>query len=402
MRNTDPVYEELQKARIKLLIEWPIFGAIILHLELKEVDWCDTAATDGRYFYYNREFVKKLDRAQLLFLTAHEVLHVIYNHIFRKGKRDKDIWGMAVDYIVNYTLLTTRDKQNQLIGREIKNVAPVENVLYDPAYTDDFSAEELYALLEKNQVKIQLPFDMHLEGDGSDGDGKSKDGPPILTDEEKDSIRDHIRASLIQAAQQLNFDPGKIPAGILRMVNRLLEPQIDWRLMLDTVLRSAIKHDYTYMRMSRRYWGSGLIMPGQDVMEKVTAVAFLDGSDSTTQEMITDFLSECKGIMDTFTDFELIIGTFDTKVYNVMTYTPDNADEIDFYPFHGGGGTIPLCCWDYMKAHEIEPHRLLIFTDGYVGNDWGDPDYCNTLFIVHSNPQAMAPYGSTVHYEPKQ
>lgn len=135
-------------------------------------------------------------------------------------------------------------------------------------------------------------------------------------------------------------------------------------------------------------------------MDKVCAVAFLDGSGSTTQEMVTDFLSECKGIMETFPDFKLTIGTFDTEVYSVLTYTPDNADEINDYSFIGGGGTAPSCCWEYMKEHEIMPHKLLLFTDGYVDDDWGDPDYCETLFIIHSNPRAKASHGVTVHYEP--
>jgi predicted metal-dependent peptidase len=409
MRSTDPVILELQRARIRLLIEWPIFGPIILHLELKEVDWCPTAATDGRYFYYNREFVKKLDLAQLMFLTAHETLHVILDHIFRLGNRDRALWGMAVDYAVNFLLMTTLDEHKQMIGREIKNVPPVDRILFDPDYSDDFSAEEIYAILEKNQVKIQLPLDMHLEADGNGGedqkddqDGKNSNGPPILTEEEIQAIRDNIRATLLQAAQQPNLDPGKIPAGILRMLNGLLEPKIDWRQMLDNVLRSAIKYDYSYLRVSRRFWSTGFILPGSDVMEKVKAVAFLDGSGSTTQAMISDFVSECKGIMETFRDFELIIGTFDTKVYNVITYTPDNAEDIHQYPFKGGGGTEPSCCWEYMKEHEIEPHKLLIFTDGHVGEDWGEEDYCDTLFIIHSNPKAVAPYGQTVFYEAKK
>jgi predicted metal-dependent peptidase len=410
LRNTDPVLIELQKARVRLLLEWPIFGPIILHLELKEVTWCLTAATDGRFFYYNRDFVKQLDREELIWLTAHEVLHCVFNHMFRCGNRNPDIWGMAIDYLVNYTLLTTKDSQGQMIGREIKNKPPIVRVLFDPDYTDDFSAEELYALLERKQVKIQMPLDMHLDGNGGgDGqkdlkhsDGQKGDGPPVLTSEEMEDIRNNIRTTLIQAAQQPNVDPGKIPAGILRMLNKLLEHKIDWRKMLDNVLRSAIKYDYTYMRLSRRFWSTGFILPGSDVQEKVKAAAFLDGSASTTKEMVTDFLSECAGIISTFADFELIIGTFDTEVYNVMTFTPDNADEIYDYPFRGGGGTVPSCCWEYMKEHEIEPHRLLIFTDGYVDDDWGDEDFCDTLFIIHSNPRAKPSYGQVCYYEPKE
>src|ERR1017187_4810310 len=134
MASTDPVVKEIEAARIKMIIEWHIFGSIVLHLELKEVDWCPTAATDGKYFYYNREFVKKLDKAQLLFLTAHEILHCIYDHIFRKGSRDKDLWNMAADFIVNWTLIHTFDSHKKAIGRKIENVTLVTFICYDPEY----------------------------------------------------------------------------------------------------------------------------------------------------------------------------------------------------------------------------------------------------------------------------
>lgn len=399
MLANDPVVKELVRARIQLMMAQPLFGQIILQLELKEVDWCPTAATDGRYFYYNREFIKSLTRKEVIWLTAHEVLHCVFDHMFRRGKRDKQLFNTAADFIVDYVL------EHGNIG------TPIKGRLYDPAYTDEFSVEELYTLLEQKQVKAQSPIDMHLDGSGgddADGDGESSevisqggassgdDGPPVLSEEEQQQIRDNLRAALIQAAQI--SDPGKLPAGLRRMIDRLLRPKIDWRQMLDNTLRSTIKYDYTYSRMSRRTWSSGLVLPGQDVMDRVEAVALLDGSASTTRKMVTEFLSECKGIMQTFHDFKLIVMTFDTEVYNVVEYTPENAAEIDHYDLKGGGGTAPSCCWAYMAKNDIHPDRLLVFTDGEVGGDWGMKDYADTLFIIHSNPGVTASYGTTVHY----
>ena len=381
---SDAVLDELLRARVKLMIDQPLIGQMILHLELKDAStWCPTAATDGKHFFYNRDFIKSLDRPRLLFLTAHEVYHCILDHIFRRGDRDKGLWNMAIDFLVNDSLVKA-------------NIGTMpEGGLYDPDYSSDiYTAEELYTLLEKKCVTVKAPLDMHLEGNGGDSQGEQGEGPPTLTDDEIADIRDSIRATFLQAADQV----GKVPAGLERLLNSLRAAKIDWRHMLDTVLRSTIKHDYTYTRLSRRSWSSGLVLPGQDVMDKVVAVAFLDGSASTTQEMVTDFLSECKGILSTFRDFELTLGTFDTEVYNVVVYTPENADDIDHYDFHGGGGTAPSCCWDYMEAHDIVPHKLMIFTDGWVENDWGREHWCDTLFIVHSN-HIIAPYGVTLIYE---
>jgi predicted metal-dependent peptidase len=270
---------------------------------------------------------------------------------------------------------------------------PIEGALHHPTYNSDtYTAEELYALLERKRVVRQLPLDMHLEPGEGDQDGD--DGPPLLSDADIQEVRSTLRTIFLQTAEQV----GKLPVGLQRMLDRLRESKIDWRAMLDVTLRSTMRYDYTYSRLSRRSWSTGFVLPGQDVTDRVVAVAFLDGSGSTTQEMVTDFLSECKGIVTTFRDFELTVATFDTEVYNVAVYTPDNADDINHYEFHGGGGTMPSCCWDYLRARMIVPHRLLIFTDGLVDNDWGEPDYCETLFIVHTH-HMTAPHGVTVHYD---
>jgi predicted metal-dependent peptidase len=373
--------DAILRARVKMLLEYPLFGQPLLHLQPQPVTWCATAATDGIHLFYNPEFILTLDRPRLVFLLAHETLHCILGHLFRRGNRDKAYWGMAVDFIVNDVLIKAK------IGTFI------EGGLHSREYdSDTMTAEEVYDLLERKQVTVQMPLDTHLEASG-EGEQGAGDGPPKLTEQQIQDIRGTMRTIFLQAAEQA----GKLPAGLQRMLNELRNPKIDWRAMLDVVLRSTMRHDYTYSRVSRRSWTSGLVLPGQDVMDRVVAFAFLDGSSSTTQEMVTDFLSECKAIVTTFPDFELTIATFDTEVYNVVVYTPENADDIERYQFKGGGGTRLSCCWEYLHEHNIIPHQLLIFSDGLVDNDWGEPDYCDTLFIIHTY-DIIAPYGVTVSY----
>jgi len=44
---------------------------------------------------------------------------------------------------------------------------------------------------------------------------------------------------------------------------------------------------------------------------------------------------------------------------------------------------------------------LIMFTDGYPWGSWGNPDYCDTLFVIHGDIQKRitAPFGMTIHYE---
>jgi predicted metal-dependent peptidase len=367
-----------------LMVE-PLFGHLILRLDLEDAGtWCATAATNGHKLFYNRAFVDRLTLDELIFVMSHEVRHVLFEHIGRRGTRQKDLWNMAIDFICNYGLV--RDG----IGKMPKSG------LYDPRYNDELTSEEVYDLLIQDGITIRPSLDMHLEIAHDEGDLAEPRPELAAASEAMEEIRDEFIADMARTAQMI--EPGKIPLGMRRFIDRLTPPQFNWRQIICSHLRSVVRFDYTYARASRRSWTSHLVLPGQEVMERVDAVAWLDGSASTTPTMITAFLSECAGIMATFRDFTLTIGTFDTAVYSVMVFTPSNANQIMSYPFKGGGGTKPSVCWTYMREQHMRPDKILMFTDGLVGNDWGDADLADTLFVIHSNPRIIASHGQTLYF----
>ena len=122
--------EKLVTARIGLLLRAPFFGNLATRMQLINADsWCQTAATDGRHFYYNSRFVNQLPLKQLEFLVGHEVLHAVYDHMGRRNQRDPKLWNIAGDYCINIDLVDNR------VGAKI----PV--ALYDTKYRG-MSAEE--------------------------------------------------------------------------------------------------------------------------------------------------------------------------------------------------------------------------------------------------------------------
>ena len=64
-----------------------------------------TAATDGKRYYWNPKFVMKQSRIGLRIICAHEAWHAIYMHPQRRGSRLPKLWNIAVDYIVNGTVM---------------------------------------------------------------------------------------------------------------------------------------------------------------------------------------------------------------------------------------------------------------------------------------------------------
>lgn len=393
------VREKLVTARIALLLKAPFFGNLATRLQLINADdWCPTAATDGRKFYYNSEFINKLPQKQLEFLVGHEVLHVVYDHMGRRGDRDAQLYNVAADYCVN------ADLKAQRIGEFIPSG------LYDKKY-EGWSSEEVYDDLYQNAEKIDLQslidqlIDEHLddedegagEGEGEGGDKQGKGGRPKLSDEEKKQIRDEIKEAVMAAAQACQA--GQLPSGVARLIKDLTAPQLDWRTLLQQQIQSTMRTDYTWMRASRKGWDMDAVMPGADFDKEIDICVSIDASGSMSDAMLRDILGEVKGIMESYTTFRLHLWSFDTQVYNATMFTAENLDDIMEWSPGGGGGTAFLCNWEYMREHDIQPKKFVMFTDGYYSDSWGDPDYCDTLFVVHGGNKEQADFGITTYYE---
>jgi predicted metal-dependent peptidase len=392
-RELESVVDMLRTARIGLLLKSSFFGNLATRLKLVPADeWCSTAATDGRNFYFNSKFIKMLEPRELEFLFGHEVLHVVYDHFGRRGSRDPQLWNVANDYCVN------ADLKKHHVGQFITTVP----CLYDSKY-DGMSSEEVYDHLYENAEKLDLDslidrlLDDHMDGDGSEGQDTDGKGRPKLRDEERAKIRDEIKEAMLSAAQ--TSEAGNIPLGVRRLIKDLTEPVLNWRELLRLNIESTVKSDFSWMKASRRGWHIDAIMPGMRNDEMIDIAVFIDASGSIDSNMLKDFLSEIQGIMDQFQTFKIHLVTFDTETYNPVTYTSDNLDTICDYEVTGGGGTEFDCIFDYLKREEIEPKRLVVFTDGYPFGSWGDENYADTLWILHGTKTIVPPWGQFAYYE---
>jgi len=402
MAKTDPaIIDKLTTARVGLLLKAPFFGNMATRMQLIEADeWCPTAATNGRNFYYNTEFVKKLSVKKLEFLFGHEICHCVFDHFGRVGSRDRQLSNIAQDYAVNQILVDER------IGEKITEV----KICYDPKYRG-MAWEEIYDQLYEKAEKISMPdllkqlgdlLDEHINEDGNapgkEGEGdKQGKGMPGMTKEEAQAIRDEIKEAMIQSAAAAGA--GKVPAGIQRMIKDMTEPKISWRDLVRQEIQSIIRNDYSFTRPNRKSMHSGAILPGMKEATTIDIGISIDMSGSIGQEDATVFLSEVKGIVDQYEDFKINLWCFDTAIYNHQEFTQDNSEELFEYEPEGGGGTDFEANWEFMKEQGIQPKKFIMFTDGYPCGGWGDEDYCDTIFIVKGNTEAEAPFGQTVIYE---
>ena len=380
------VNENLITARIALLIKQPFFGNIATRLVMDDVTdagWCKTAATDGRKIYFNSDFVRSLSSiGKIEFLLAHEVLHVVLDHIGRTGSRNQRLANIAQDYAINQILVDSE------IGEMITEVKPYQDNRFR-----NMTWEQIYDILEQEDEEPEgTLLDYHMEVT----DGNAEDGSPTIGRQEMEEIRAEIREAIIQANQ---VSAGNMPGAIKRLIQSLTEPKINWVDVIRMNIQSLVRSKFSFSRPSRKSGHSGAILPRRNPSNRIEVSIAVDMSGSINEQMATAFLTEIKGIMEQYTDFKIDLWCFDNDIHNHVTITPDTIDRFLTYEPQGGGGTDFMANWKYMEENGIEPKKFIMFTDGMPWGSWGNELYCDTLFVIKNNREKTAPFGQTLHYE---
>jgi len=203
---------------------------------------------------------------------------------------------------------------------------------------------------------------MMLDGEADDyhdfGDGR-------VSDEELRRIEEEWKQRVINAASR-SKTIGKIPMGLQRYIDELIEPKIDWRTYLYRFITDGIPNDYTYSRKNKRSDSFGYYMPSY-IKEKLEVAVFIDTSGSIGDDELKEFKSECVGIARAFENINMILGYCDAKVQGEpLEVANGNIAKIMESKAQGGGGTDMREIFKWLKKHDNTSEIVVIFTDGYT------------------------------------
>lgn len=190
---------DIDSIKRKLLIKYPTFGSVIANLEFQKSIDIATAGTDGKVLLYNPKFLGDLSEKQQIFIFAHEVCHVAFEHIFRSEGKDKRLWNIATDSVINALLI--QDGLPMVEG----GVNIPEAINYD--------AEEMYnKLLEEEKKKQEQQSqkgnqgqqDKHnnQEQENSQGSQGQQDGQNSQEQQEENDIGHDIHSLWDKAIEE--------------------------------------------------------------------------------------------------------------------------------------------------------------------------------------------------------
>lgn len=368
------VTKRISKAKTALILEHPFIGSVALNMPMSIDNSVPTAATNGKRVLFNEEFCNGLSDEELKFLVAHECMHPMLEHNFRRGERDTYKWNQAADYVIN-KLLT-----DEGIGK-----MPEQGLLDDNIYKQGGGTSDgIFNLLP----------DTPEDGQGNGGQGQPLDscedgqGSPAEVSQQQAEWK----VKVAQAAQSAKM-MGKMSAGLERLVEEILKPKVDWRDVLQRFVVKCRSDQRSWARPNRRFLSQGLYLPSVSG-ESLGEIAFaVDCSGSIGQDEINQFASEITTVWQDQKPTKVHVIYFDSEVSHYDEFGQD--DEPVVKP-HGGGGTAFSPVFRYMADKGIEPVACIFLTD-LCCDDFGDaPDYPVLWVSTHDD---KAPFGEVVMME---
>lgn len=379
------------EAMSNLINQQPFIAVLLMELlKVKETTDVHIAATDSKHIFINPDKFKDYSIDERVFIIAHEVLHVVYQHMERgKQYMDRGVgpdfkpyshnkMNRAADYVINGTLSESG------IGK-----MPLEG-LHNPNVGSADSADDVYCQLPDEPDDPNGPGSGTGEGDG--GFDEHMEPDPNAPGNNAATVQRALAAATNTAKMQ-----GNLPAGLARLAGEILDPKEDWRAILrDFLITTTGRDEPTWARLNRRRLVAPphVAFPGTQGHKCGKIAIVIDTSGSIGAEELTLFMSEVGGILEDAKPEECKVFWTDSEVSGIDDVDED-TDLTTLEPKGGGGTHMPAA---FPKIEQEFPEGvscMICLTDGYTGYD-EEPAF-PTLWAMTTDKEA--PYGTTIHLD---
>lgn len=393
--------QKIQASRGRLMETHPFFALLLMYLKFVAVFDMKKMSTNGRCIYFAPDFVDKLYDHELDFILCHQIMHIIYGHLWRPYDREGDDYHFACDILINTLLMNGGfyEKRYAHLGTVYRNIPgedkspaemtpeeiyehlPYSLYIFDERTRSKFlmDSDEWWDEREENgnigEVILDLP---ELEGmlrenkDETGGcfaeEGDFEEGGGGSEGELKQEWQGRAASAVSSLAAMQDGSDGfdNVPDFVKRMIDKMKEPTIDWKNVLDTFVQEYIC-DYSFAPPDRRFFDTGFFLPDFNEKDFVSkeVLFMVDTSGSVADEDLAAVYAEIRGAIEQFGG-KLMgkLGFFDADVTPPLPFE-NVGDLMNIIPY-GGGGTNFTVIFDYIRNNYKDelPACIVIFTDG--------------------------------------
>ncbi len=349
----------------------PFLATISLMAEYQFDVQVKQMSADGRTIRINPDYYQRLAADEKNGMLLHVTLHNALLHPVRRGARNLKIWNIAADIVVNQIII------------EAGVFKPPANTAIEPKYAD-LSVEQVYEKLSSAASQLATPQSRQSSGKSdhakasagrqgqaepssettrqdlisriypgiADLPDQSSQQPSPESQRQQKALENHWKAAFKQAetVQRLHQkNRGQLPAGLLRELDALYQPELDWKTLL---WRFVSKTPCDYSGYDRRFVHQKLYLE-QLESESLTLIVAIDTSASIEKDELSQFISELSAILNAYPFIEATLYCIDAAVYG--PYSMDSTFKLP--PIHGGGGT------DFRDLFRIAEQQRSPFND---------------------------------------
>jgi predicted metal-dependent peptidase len=371
--------KRVELSQVRLLYTVPFFAPGIVQLPVEFTDAIETACTDGKRIKWSRKFFDSLSDDEIVTVQCHEVMHCLHGHIWRAPAGcDWDKWNQATDHAINLLL---KEFAAQVTGKGMADPFPF------PKPEDSYCADPKFSGMAEEVIYARLP-DKPKGGKGK-GQGQAGAGAPApgsmpsfgdIEKPEQGTPDEQAAAKKLESTWQdtliqsvtIARSRGDCPAGMDRLVAKLLDPKVPWYELLRHWLREYATDDWNWQKPNVEYSGCDFILPKLE-SEKIGSIVFAtDTSGSIDNEALAQFQSEKQSCLDDMKPARLVDIYCDAAVHKIAEYQV--GETID-QRAPGGGGTDFRPVFEAVEKLQLAPKCLVYLTDLMGTFPTEDPGY---------------------------
>ena len=414
---------KLANSRRFIMRHQAFFATVMLGLNMQQNDQVGTMGTDGKNLLWCADFIaNECNQTKTSFIILHEILHVVFKHHLRRGKRDPRLWNNAADYVINAQIVhmglthtwsvedfRNADRRWLLTHGDFsrEDYRMPEDGLFDAKYFG-MSTEEVYDILKK---EADADPDKGDEGDdesqpgndqgqgenegqgdcpwGGVSDGTNEDGEELTPEEVAQAEKEINRQ--INTAANIAKGRGQMPGGLSDAITADNAPSQDWQDVLQDALKQLVPSDFSFARPNRFYPD----MPSIDKTGMGPLGIFADASGSVSPEEFSQFMSDISVICDDLQPESVTLIQFDWDCAEPEVIEQGDEPELKR---RRTGGTRFSAPFEYAEKHDLmdDFEAIIVFTDGGDDQYADEPDcpviWASTGAFWQGNP----PYGEVV------
>lgn len=315
-----------------------------------------TACAGHGFIFFNPNFWDSLTHEKKKTVIAHEIWHLVLDHLERGKDLDPEDYNIAGDHVINLGLKAD--------GFDMKGKFGTIEPCCDPKFAG-MSTEQVYRIIHKQRssAKGSIPLS------GSPSPSQIEDLVKQVLQGTGIDLNKQIEDNNKKREEAVAKAPGKSTGSEARLLQteskKVFIKEASYEEIFEDYLIDPLSGGKrTYLRPSRRPCHSGLKLKGKYPKRgkdnRLTHLVYaLDVSGSISSHQANQFLRSAKTLKEKLKPKLMTVMLWDTRIKFEKTFRED--ESLDNIRVQAGGGTClqPV----FARVKQINPEALVIFTD---------------------------------------